>query len=264
MARPRKEGMDYFPHDTDASSDEKIEALRSVYGNDGYAFYFILLERIYRTSNAELDISKPIMLASVASKVGVSKDRFSEILEAAFDLELFSRQDYEERKVITSRGIKKRFAEVNKLRDRWRKNKEKKTEVFHAENDVENGTENTVENIGKTGESKEKKSKEKENKNNTSSRRKSKIYDEQSVHYQLALRLFNRIRENNPDFKEPNLQKWADDIRLMMERDKRTEQQIAYLIDWCQQDSFWKANILSPAKLRKQFDHLVIKTRGAS
>jgi hypothetical protein len=47
MARPKKEGMDYFPHDTDAVNDEKIEALRLLYGNDGYAFYFILLERIY-------------------------------------------------------------------------------------------------------------------------------------------------------------------------------------------------------------------------
>ena len=29
MARPIKEGMDYFPHDTDATNDEKIEALNS-------------------------------------------------------------------------------------------------------------------------------------------------------------------------------------------------------------------------------------------
>ena len=43
MARPRKEGLDYFPHDTDAASDEKIEALTIIYGAKGYAFYFILL-----------------------------------------------------------------------------------------------------------------------------------------------------------------------------------------------------------------------------
>lgn len=105
------------------------------------------------------------------------------------------------------------------------------------------------------------KEKEKEKENNTSCR-KSKIYDTESVYYQLALRFVNRIKENSPFFKEPNLQKWADDIRLMLERDKRTEEQVAYLIDWCQQDSFWKSNILSPAKLRKQFDQLVIKIRS--
>lgn len=49
MARPIKEGLDYFPHDTDASTqDDKIETLEASYGNDGYATYFKLLERIYR------------------------------------------------------------------------------------------------------------------------------------------------------------------------------------------------------------------------
>lgn len=89
-----------------------------------------------------------------------------------------------------------------------------------------------------------------------------KTYDEERVPYQLALRLFKNIRRNNPEFKEPNLQKWSDDFRLMMERDKRTEKQIMYLIDWCQQDSFWKGNILSPSKLRKQFDQLIIKVKS--
>jgi hypothetical protein len=91
---------------------------------------------------------------------------------------------------------------------------------------------------------------------------KSKIYDVESIPYQLSLRLFNRIKANNDSFKDPNLQKWADDFRLMMDRDKRTQEQIAYLIDWCQQDSFWKANILSPSKLRKQYDHLVVKIKA--
>lgn len=94
------------------------------------------------------------------------------------------------------------------------------------------------------------------------SSRKSKIYDEQSVYYQLSLRLLKNIRNNNPEFKEPNLQKWSDDFRLMMERDNRTEKAITYLIDWCQRDSFWMVNILSPAKLRKQYDQLVLKAKA--
>lgn len=89
--------------------------------------------------------------------------------------------------------------------------------------------------------------------------RKSKAYDEESTPYQLSLRLFKNIRKNNPTFRAPNLQKWSDDFRLMMERDNRTEKQITYLINWCQQDSFWKGNILSPSKLRKHFDLLIVK-----
>ena len=48
MTRPQKQGLDYFSHDTDASNDEKIEAMEAVYGLAGHAFYFKLLERIYR------------------------------------------------------------------------------------------------------------------------------------------------------------------------------------------------------------------------
>ena len=40
----------------------------------------------------------------------------------------------------------------------------------------------------------------------------------------------------------------------MMQRDNRTAEQIKNMIDWCQNDEFWKQNILSTAKLRKQYD----------
>lgn len=87
------------------------------------------------------------------------------------------------------------------------------------------------------------------------------VYDEDSVYYQLALRLYEKILENNPEHKKPNLQNWANDVRLMMERDNRTEEQIAYLIDWVQNDSFWKSNILSIKKLREKYDQLVIRVK---
>lgn len=163
MARPLKEGMDYFPHDTDASNDEKIEALRALYGNDGYAFYFILLERIYRTADAELDISKPAVLAALVKKIGVSTEKFKEMLETAFEIECLDREAYEQRNVLTSKGIKRRAAEVQGMRERWRKQKEnsrENSEVFREENPVENSGENAEE----TPERKEKKNKE--NKNN--------------------------------------------------------------------------------------------------
>lgn len=87
------------------------------------------------------------------------------------------------------------------------------------------------------------------------------VYDEQSIPYKLAFRLYQNILTNNPDYKKPNLQSWANDVRLMMERDDRTEEQIIYLMDWCQKDSFWKSNILSTSKLREKFDQLVIRVK---
>lgn len=73
--------------------------------------------------------------------------------------------------------------------------------------------------------------------------------------------LFSKMKENNPGIKEPNFDKWSDDFRMMREIDERTDKQIKYLINWTQNDGFWKTNILSPIKLRKQFDQLALKAK---
>lgn len=90
-------------------------------------------------------------------------------------------------------------------------------------------------------------------------------FADDSVEMQLAMYLFSKIKENNPDHKkltDSQKQKWADSIRLMIERDKRTPQQIHNMIDWCQADDFWKTNILSTAKLRKQYDAMKVKANS--
>ncbi|MGN4124864.1 hypothetical protein ACMGD3_07585 [Lysinibacillus sphaericus] len=84
-----------------------------------------------------------------------------------------------------------------------------------------------------------------------------RVYDEFSVHYQLAYRLYQKILVDDPSFKQPNMNTWADSIRLMMEQDDRTEEQIEYLIDWSQENSFWKSNILSTKKLREKTTTLI-------
>ena len=125
MARPRKQGLDYFPHDVDASNDEKIEALRALYGNDGYAFYFIMLERIYRTPNFELDVSEEFLRQILAKKVAVTPQKFEEMLETALKLGCFDQEAYEKRGVLTSPGIKKRAEIVVKKREKMRQRYEK-------------------------------------------------------------------------------------------------------------------------------------------
>ena len=78
-----------------------------------------------------------------------------------------------------------------------------------------------------------------------------------SKEYLLSKLLLTLILQNTPTFKKPNLEKWAKEIDLMVRIDKRTHEQIEFTIKWCQQNDFWKANILSTKKLRKQFDTLV-------
>lgn len=92
------------------------------------------------------------------------------------------------------------------------------------------------------------------NKKNSSRKR---VYDESSVHYQLANRLYQKILIDDPSFKQPNMDTWADSIRLMIEQDNRTVEAIEYLIDWSQANSFWKSNILSTKKLREKATTLI-------
>lgn len=92
-----------------------------------------------------------------------------------------------------------------------------------------------------------------ENKTLSSQTRKARIYDPDSNYYQLAERLFKQICQNQ-EIKQPNLNRWADDIRKMIEIDKRTEDQVSQMINWSQADSFWAANILSAKKLREKYD----------
>lgn len=85
------------------------------------------------------------------------------------------------------------------------------------------------------------------------SRRANKFDDMQM---ELAKKLLTRIQGHDPNYRQPNLEKWANDIRLMMERDNRPYNEIDKVIDWCQDDAFWHKNILSTGKLREQFSRL--------
>ncbi len=54
---------------------------------------------------------------------------------------------------------------------------------------------------------------------------------------------------------------WIDDVRLMVEKDKRTTEQFRKVYNFIQNDKFWRDNILSIDKLRKQFEQLVLKSK---
>lgn len=88
---------------------------------------------------------------------------------------------------------------------------------------------------------------------------KSPTYDDDSPYFKLASFLSECIAKNNPKAKLPNLQKWSDDMRKLVEIDKRSLHDVSKVIKWSQIDPFWSTNILSASKLRKQFDQLYLK-----
>lgn len=71
--------------------------------------------------------------------------------------------------------------------------------------------------------------------------------------------LFNVVQSISSSARKPNYAAWANDIRLMRERDHRTHYEIAVLFKWACDDKFWKGNVLCPSTLRDKWTQLDIK-----
>lgn len=63
----------------------------------------------------------------------------------------------------------------------------------------------------------------------------------------------------NPEHKRPDIEKWADVIRLIRTVNKKTYKEMSDLFVWVGNSEFWVSIILSPASLRKHWDKLTIQ-----
>ena len=90
---------------------------------------------------------------------------------------------------------------------------------------------------------------------------KNKLFDDASIEIILSKYLYNCILENDPKHKKPNFQKWATDFDKLIRIDKRDPTEIKNIIEWAQKDNFWKSNILSPTKLKKQYTALLLQKK---
>jgi len=89
-----------------------------------------------------------------------------------------------------------------------------------------------------------------------SKKNKSRKFTFDDTHHSLALLLWEKVHSNFPKTKKPNLESWAQDIRLMMEQDNRSEAEVRGVINWSQKNDFWYANIRSARKLREKYDDM--------
>lgn len=164
MARPKKDGLDYFPHDVDATTDPKLEPAIMMYGAAAYAFYFVHLEYCYRSSDLSLDISAAEtgaeMRAVIQQKLRISADEYEKILQSLLRHGAFDADVYKNTGKLTSSGIHKRAEKVLEKREketvRYNKN------VSAAEMGVE--TPQSKEKDSKVKESKAKQTKSEQSK----------------------------------------------------------------------------------------------------
>ena len=118
MARPQKQTVDYFPHDAKASEGDTLTILQSRFGNDGYAFWFKLLEKISSSENHIIDCRNPLKWQLLLAKTSVNDERGTAIIDLLCELEAIDAQLWRESRIIWCQKLVDNIADVYKNRNR--------------------------------------------------------------------------------------------------------------------------------------------------
>lgn len=113
MARPMKEGVDYFP--LDVVMDTDVQLLEAQFGVKAFAVYIKLLQYIYGSHGYYGEWSEDIGMLFSRS-IGEDRTLVSDIVQAAIRRGLFDEAMYKKYRILTSHGIQKRYFEMTKRR----------------------------------------------------------------------------------------------------------------------------------------------------
>lgn len=117
MARPLSRGIEYYPLDVDFLNDLKIKKIMKSCGPNSIAIIILLLGNIYGDEGYFMKWDEDVCFL-VADAVGAKEVYVKEVLKKCLQVDLFSGDLFEKYKIITSKGIQKRFFEITKRRKR--------------------------------------------------------------------------------------------------------------------------------------------------
>lgn len=165
MARPKKQTIEYFPHYV--TSGKTMYILESNFGNDGYAFWFKLLELLGSTNGMYYDYNNLTNKEFLLAKTHLNEVSVSNILDTLANLEAIDKDLWYQNKIIWSQNL------VNNVRDAFKRRIDDMPQrpLLYAETPpqeslcIQKPSESDV-SVNKNGESKVKESKVKESKVN--------------------------------------------------------------------------------------------------
>lgn len=120
MARPIKDGLDYFPKDVGFYHDRKIKTLLARFGRDGACLYDYILCEIYRDKGYYLAVDDDF-LEIAAADLGIGCKKTAEILDALLKKGLLNAPLYHKHGVLASHGIQLRYQSAVEVRGAKRK-----------------------------------------------------------------------------------------------------------------------------------------------
>ena len=104
MGRPQKQTASYFKHFTDSGGRTRF-ILESRWGNDGYAFWFKLLETLAAKDGHYINLSSETEYEYFASKMRIPQETIEEIIRVLVDMENIDRELWETRRVIWCQSL---------------------------------------------------------------------------------------------------------------------------------------------------------------
>jgi hypothetical protein len=221
MARPKKIGLEYFP--VDVTFDEKVNAIEMMHGNNGLSWVIKFWQNAYQTETGEVNFTG-LFGELHANKCRITLEEHEKILDTALQIEFCYKTNSG---LYTSNGIKKRIGSVSKESlsaiQRQEESKVKETPHYSANNDR---ITNEIEI--------------KENK-----------YVPYSPAFRISYRLWQDILNAGTNQKEPDLQKWANEVQKIHTTDKLSWDEIDQIMTEARLDLFWIKNLRSTESLRK-------------
>lgn len=116
MARPRRNGVDYFPFDIDFLSDDKIRMLKARYGAEGITIYIYLLTRIYGDKGYYLEWHGEDSDYLTAEALNMKVERVKVIVNYMLEKSLFDNALFASAGVLSSAGVQRRYQQAIKAR----------------------------------------------------------------------------------------------------------------------------------------------------
>jgi hypothetical protein len=229
----------WFKHETDAMRSEKLTRLIDEFGLEGYGRFWrvmeIVAERMDESNrcHAELPEKEWLLLLSIRRPL------FNRYLLAICQL-------FNIKVIRNNLLIRIEIPNLLEKRDNYTANLQATNKKL-ASKEVEVEVENECSGLKSLASSEVNSEKQKNG---------IQKYKFDDSDMELALFMQGRIKNLLPDFKAPNLKSWANEFRLIREQDNRGHEDIKDLFSWANNNDFWCANILSPAKFRKQWDTL--------
>lgn len=108
MARPRKDGLDYFPLDVNFLSDLKIKKIIRAYGAQAVAVVMSVLTTIYRDNGYFANYDEDLIFI-IADELKLEDSYVKDVIEKLIEVDFLNKEQKEKNNILTSIGIQERY-----------------------------------------------------------------------------------------------------------------------------------------------------------